>query len=147
MAIGFRRMWQLNGRLVAAAVLLVGLLLPVSVAQAQIIPDCNPLPGQSGSGQQEPCGVKHILQLLINIYNVLLGLAAIVALLFIIWGAVRMFIWSVIEEPESELTAAKRTVTRAVVGFVLVLLAYLMVNTLVVVLGGGSLNDLLKPLR
>ena len=108
------------------------LILPLAThAQTfQILPTCNPVPGSSTS-----CGVQHLLELLVNIYNFMLGLAALVALLFIIWGGLRMLYFSYLEDSSSELAAAKLTVRRAVAGFAIVALAYLIVSTTLALVG------------
>ncbi|MEX1997259.1 MAG: hypothetical protein WEA04_01080 [Candidatus Andersenbacteria bacterium] len=136
--------------IVGGVVLLGGLLMPAGSASADhtgtfhLLPACNPIPGQSDS-----CGVKHLVELAINVYNFLLGMAAAVALLFIIIGGVRMLIYSFTEAPETELQSAKYTVTRAVVGLVIVIAAFLIVETLIQFLGGegiqGIINSLTNP--
>ena len=76
------------------------------------------------------CDVSTIIVLIVNIYNYLLWLASFVALLFVIWGGVRMFLIGFSEQPEEYLTAAKNTVRRALAGLVIILTAFLVVNTL-----------------
>src|SRR3989344_7012251 len=102
-------------------------------AQAAIVPDCNPVPGYDDS-----CTVGHLFQLLVNIYNFLLGMAAIVTLLFLIYSGIRMFYFSFLEDSAGELSAAKLGITRAITGLVLVAIAYLLVNTVVFLLTGGE---------
>lgn len=126
-------------------------------AEAAILPVCNPVPGQeeseclaqctdscSTTGEcitrctakcQNPCGVDDLLALPVNIYNYLLGLAALVAMLFIVWGGMRMFYFGYMEDSASELEAAKLTVRRAIGGFVIIATAYLLVATLLYLLG------------
>lgn len=108
-----------------------------------IIPTCNPLPGNPTS-----CGVNDLFQLLVNIYNFLLGMLAFVAVLFIVFYGVRMIIHYISETPEQDLKDAKLGLTRAIWGIVLIAVAWLIVNTLLVVLGvstePGSVGALLK---
>lgn len=99
------------------------LVLPLST-HAQIIP-CSGL----------DCKVDDLFEILVNIYNFLLGLAALVAMLFIVWGGTRMIYFSYMEDSASELSAAKLTVRRAVAGFVVIAMAYLLVSTALAVLG------------
>lgn len=103
--------------------------LPLT-AYAQLLPACNPVPGQPDS-----CEVADLFALLVNIYNYLLGLAALVAMLFIVWGGMRMFYFGYMEDSASELEAAKFTVRRAIGGFVIIATAYLLVATLLYLLG------------
>lgn len=114
------------------------LLLPVlAYAQGPIIP-CDGI----------HCTVKDLITMLVNIYNLIIGFAGSVALIFIIYGGVRMLYWSYMEEAPRELEDAKRTVSRAVTGFVIVLAAYLIVNTLLSFFGitggpGSFIQDIM----
>lgn len=89
------------------------------------------------------CEFDDFLRLFVNIFKLLMGLAAIVAALVIVWAGARLASWGFLEQPESELAQAKDTFKRALFGFAVVALAYLLVNTLVIVLGGGGINALL----
>lgn len=94
----------------------------------------------------EVCSVDSIIQLVVNIYNYLLGFSAIVALLFIVWGGIRMIWHGAMESPDQELTSAKQTITRALVGLVIIFAAYALVNTLLVLLGVPATSDVGKLL-
>ncbi len=118
-----------------------------------LLPACDPVPGRqqipTGGGPPLPtCGVKHLLQLVINVYNWMLYFAAMVALLIIIFGGIRMLLYSYWEQPQAELENAKYTVTRAITGLVVIIAAYLIVNTVVIFLTGdaGGINSLISPL-
>ena len=118
-----------------ALLLLVGLasLLALALpAEAALVP-CKGL----------DCEFEDFLRLFVRIFNLLMGLAAIVAALVIVWAGARLASWSLLEQPESELAQAKDTFRRALFGFAVVALAYLLVNTLVVVLGGRGINAVL----
>lgn len=120
-------------------------LLPIAVflfpivtfaADNGIVP-CGP------SGQQgNDCKLSDLFGLLVAIYNFLLGMAGLVAFGFLIYGGVRMFLYSVDEE---NLAAGKKTVLEALIGLAIVAMAYLLVNTLLTALGvtenyfGGSI--------
>ena len=112
---------------------LVALIMPLT-AQAAIVP-CTGL----------DCTISDIFTLLINIYNILLGLAAVVALLFIVLGGVRMLIFYFAEQPEAELEAAKNTIRRALFGLLIIIGAFLIVATLLTFLqanrGLGEIFD------
>jgi len=109
--------------------------LPLSVRAALI--NC-------GYAGKEPCQLRDLLQLLVAVYNFLLGLAALVTMLMIIYGGIRMFIFHYFEDAPGELKNAKFTVTRGITGLIIVLAAYLIVNTLIALLGGGGINTILK---
>ncbi len=102
---------------------------------AAIIP-CGPRPGPLAPGENiSGCTLKDFFQLLVNIYNFLLGMAAIVAILILVWGGIQMFIYHYQESPEEKLSSAKLTITRAIFGLVIIAAAYLIVNTLLLLLG------------
>lgn len=110
------------------------LLTPLGVmAQTPFVPDCIKT---DGSGKLTgTCKVSDFLTMLANIYNWLLGIAGLVAMVFLIWGGLRMMYWSFMENAPAELEAAKFTITRAITGIVIVLVAFLLVNTVLSLLG------------
>lgn len=121
---------------VVVLITLYSLLITPPTAHAAIVP-CTGL----GS---DPCTVNDLFELLIGIYNFLLGLAALVAMLFIVWGGVRMLYFSYLEDSASELESAKLTVRRAVGGFVIIALAYLVVNAVLTMLGVSQTSEVGK---
>ena len=109
-------------------IFLVGItfFLPAIVfAQDKGIVTCGPQ-------QDKLCELADLFKLLVGIYNFLLGMAGIVAFGFLIYGGIRMFLYSVDEE---NLAAGKKTVVEALIGLAIVALAYLLVNTLLTALG------------
>ena len=115
--------------------LVIGIFFVPITAHAQLVP-CSGI----------NCTVTDLLKLPVNVYNFLLGFAALIALLFIIWGGLRMLFFSYLEDSASELAAAKLTVRRALAGFALIALSYLIVNTALSMLGvkTGPVYELLK---
>lgn len=79
-----------------------------------------------------PCKLSDLFELLVGIYNFLLGMAGIVAFAFLIYGGIKMFLYSVDEE---QLASGKKTVIEALIGLAIVAMAYILVNTLLTVLG------------
>lgn len=137
--------------LIVRSLLIVGVLLgicmPLLPAYAQLeplLPKCDPVPGNQPNQVGEDCAPKHLFELAINVYNLLLYFAGMVAIILIILGGIRMFTYSFMEKPEAELESAKLMVTRAVTGLVIVLAAFLIVNTLVFFLSGQGLNVFLN---
>ncbi len=102
-------------------------LLPIA-AHAQLV-KCGPS-GQGGAYAE--CSIDDFFGLFVNVFNWLLGMSAVVAFIFLIYGGIRMFLYSVDEE---HLAAGKKTVIEALIGLAIVLLAYILVNTLLVALG------------
>lgn len=92
------------------------------------------------------CTVSDFFQLFVGIYNFLLGLGAVIAVLMIVVAGVRMLIYYWSEQPEHELDVAKNTLRRAIFGLVIVVTAYLVVNTLLAVLGAGEINTFFQAL-
>lgn len=111
------------------------LMAPLA-AQAAIVP-CGPtLPPPDNE-----CTFQHLATLIINIYNYLLGLAGLVAILFVIYGGFLMVYGWLAEQPQSVYQEGVLTVRRALWGLILIAAAYLVVNTLLtVVLGADNLN-------
>jgi hypothetical protein len=102
------------------------------------------------------CTFGCFVQLLVNIFNFLLGMAALVLILILIFGGVQYLTYSLLEVSASELAAtplenAKFTIRRAIFGFIVVASAWLIVNTLLGLFGvnGGieqAVNQVLNPL-
>ncbi len=112
------------------------LCLPM-VADAALVP-CSGTPA-------DPCTVEKFFTLLTNVYNFLLELGGVVALLFIIWGGVQMIL-GFLDGGEHMVQAGKDTVKHGVIGLLLLACGYLIVNTIIMVLGGGGINQLLAPI-
>ncbi len=106
-------------------VVLLGLLVPLP-AQQQV-----PFVACSGLG----CTLEDLLAVPVRIYNFLTGAAAVVLLAVIVWAGLRMMMFYLAEAPESELAAAKLTLSRGIIGILIVAGSYLIVNLLLSVLG------------
>lgn len=81
------------------------------------------------------CKPEHIIELLVNVYNFLLGMAAIIAMLFLVYIAIQFLTHQFDDNPESVLTAAKSHLRHLIWGFLLIACAYLIVNTLLAIVG------------
>ena len=94
-----------------------------------------------GQGQQgkpaakivNPIGAATVTQVLVNLIQWLLGISAIIAMLALIVGAMR-FILAM--GKEQEIVKAKSIMLWAIAGFVLIILAFVIVNVVPRVLGG-----------
>jgi Type IV secretion system pilin len=110
-----------------SSILLTGIFPILAYAQSSSgLVKCGP------QGNQQWCELKDLFELLIGIYNFLLGMAGIVAFGLLIWGGIQMLLYSVDEEHVKQ---GKSTVLQALIGLAIILLAYIVVNTLLVVLG------------
>lgn len=110
---------------------MVVLFIPL-ITQAALV-NCGP-----NGGGTEPCTITDFFQLFVNIFNYLLGMGAIVAFIFLIYGGIRMFLYSI---DESNLAAGKKTIVEALIGLAIILLAYVLINTLLVALGVTKPQD------
>src|SRR5581483_4137693 len=123
-----RRLRQLMFALGAVAI-----LTAPAVSYAQIVPSCNPIPGQNNS-----CTINDLLSIPVRIYNLLLGLAAVVAMLMLIIGGVQYVLAFTGGDKAAE--AAKARITHALIGLAIVLVAFLAVNTLLYTILGLNPN-------
>lgn len=108
--------------------LLLGLLMPLPAYQQQPFVNCY------GLG----CNLGHLLDVPVRIYNFLLGIAALVLLLVIVWAGLRMILFHVSEMPEAEVTNAKLTLTRGIFGFLIIAMSYIIVGLLLHLIGLSS---------
>lgn len=113
-----------------------GLMLGPIGAQAVGLVECD----------EAGCTLLNLFELLVRIYDLLMGMAALVAMLFLVYGGAQMLYWSFMENSATELENAKYTVRRALGGFGIIILAYLIVNTVIVMMGGEGLNDIFGKL-
>lgn len=106
----------------------------IPVADAQLVP--------CGSAGKPACTLDHFWQLLVNIYNFLLGGMALVAMLMLVITGIQMMTYwlsgGVIETGKTSpasLAAAKGRLSNIIGGIILIACAYLIVNTLLGALG------------
>lgn len=85
-----------------------------------------------GNTVDTPCNVSHLFRAFIIIINYLITMAGLVAILFIVIAGVQM----TMSRGEEWLRQAKGRMTGAVIGLVLVALAFVIINTLL----AGSLS-------
>ncbi len=90
-----------------------------------------------GGVDEKPCTVKDVFVLVARVTNKLIAIAGIYAVYVIIGAG-----WWMINTmgDEERLTGYKKQLTQAIVGFVLVLMAYMLMNTIVnyILIGGAG---------
>lgn len=113
--------------LVAAALVLGGLSLVAPVATAAIDPKAEVQAGidKAGGGSTTTADLPTLIQ---NIINVLLFIAGAVAVIMIILGAIR-YITS--NGDQADVKAAKDTILYSVIGLVVAIMAFAIVNFVV----------------
>ncbi|HBE90237.1 MAG: hypothetical protein A3E37_02405 [Candidatus Andersenbacteria bacterium RIFCSPHIGHO2_12_FULL_46_9] len=109
-----------------------GVLYPLTAYMQAPFVVCTGSPSDAGGS----CKLIDLLAVPVRIFNFLLSGAALVLLAMIIWAGVRMSMYWFNEQPEQELTAAKMTLTRGIVGFAIVAMAILIINILAVTILG-----------
>jgi len=111
-------------------------------AQAAILPDCTPFGGVND--QPRACGVSDIFELIVNLFNFLLGLIALIFVLIMIVAGLRLALYQFADSPETELSGAKLMFRRGMFGLVVALMAFLLINTVLVILRvpGGYFNNI-----
>ncbi len=89
------------------------------------------------SGTTTPCTLPHLVELVARLINTLIGLSWLVAVFFVFWSGYNM---ATAYGNQEKLTTAKSSFKDAIIGFFLIMVAFLLVNFVAVVLGGYSLN-------
>ena len=107
------------------ALILVSVLLGLlpGTAQAVILVPC----GRNVPGS-EPCEFKHLVTLFIRVINYLISVAAVVAMYHILLAGFNLI--TSLGNPE-KIETAKKTVANAIVGFGLIILAFVFINLVV----------------
>lgn len=100
------------------------LLPPFSVSAAGLVPCGSPTDGPGN----EYCTVKHVFIIIARVTNTLIGLAGVYA----VWEIVSGAFWLVPSMGKEEvITKRRKHIINAVVGFAMVMFAYIFVNTAV----------------
>lgn len=113
--------------ILAVFVMLALVALPL-VALAQF-----PSGGLKDSGPNPVTGVSTATQLVIRVINILLAIAGLIAVIFLIIGGFK-YITSGGNEETAE--AAKKTITNAIIGIVVIILAFVIVTVISNALSG-----------
>ncbi|MBI3231925.1 MAG: hypothetical protein HYZ51_02500 [Candidatus Doudnabacteria bacterium] len=96
-------------------------VIPFFASAAGLVPCGGPAP-------EPPCGVKDVFVLAIRATNTLIGLAAIYAVYLIVSAG----FWLIVSMGNEEaITKNKNAISQAVVGFVLTMMAFMIINTVV----------------
>lgn len=93
------------------------------------------------------CTLDQLLEVPARVFNFLLGMAAAVLLVVIVWAGLRMILYHTSEMPEAELTNAKMTLQRGIFGFIIIAFSYLLVNLVLTLLGLSSYSAVAKILK
>ena len=91
----------------------------------RIVPKCDPT-GTNPDSSIPDCDIHVLAQAGANVLNTLIAIAIVVAVIFIMYGAIR-FITSA-GNPEN-IKKAREVITHSVIGVVIVLVAWVVINT------------------
>lgn len=116
---------------IAASLILISaliMILPLPASAFSLVP-CG------SSEYPEPCQLRHLVILVIRLINYLISVAAIVAMYQILFSG-----WTAITAMGNteKIEKAKATISNAVVGFAMIVLAFVLVNLLVNVILGDK---------
>ncbi len=134
-----------NHRIILASVMLAFLLF-ANVSSAAIV-NCG---GRDANGNpQADCTIGNLFQTIFRIINFLLSWAWLVATLVIVWAG-----WEMVNAGGNEemVSKAKTSLTHGIIGFFLIMAAFVLINFVVSILTGsgvpraGTLLDAFKLL-
>ncbi len=130
------------GLFVPAFALIAGLTVPVAPTYASNSKDCNVTSGGIAGGKncvktdEQPTdlfeGNSSVFQLVTNVMLFLIGAISVIML---IYGGIR---YTLSQGDSTAVTNAKNTITYAVIGIVVAILAYAIVNFVVTTFSAGS---------
>lgn len=121
-----------NVRVTVCVGIMVLTLVPLPLFAATGLLPCEPLKSPDPA---TACKIEDLIALAVGVYELLLGLAGLVAILVIIASGVGMLTHSFFEQPEQVLSSAKLGMMRGITGFVIIASAYLVTNILLTALG------------
>lgn len=114
------------------------------LAQARGLVPCGGYKDDAGTQREDPCDLRYIFIMIATVTNWLISTAGIYAVYQIVNGG----FWLIVTMGEEEaITKHKKTISNAVVGFVFVMMAFLLVNSALngILLGITNTKD--DPLR
>lgn len=76
------------------------------------------------------------------IINVLIILGIVISLIFLLWGGIR---WILSGGDKGKVDAARSTIVASIVGLIIVILAYVIINTVLTLLTGNGINGFHLP--
>jgi small-conductance mechanosensitive channel len=117
--------------------LLVYLLLPLLLG-------FNLAHGAGLVGCTNDCTLGQLKDVVIRVVNLLFSLSAFIAMIFIVWAGYSMVAAAGNEE---KLASAKESLSNAIIGFFLILVAYVLLDAILVILGGYHLTDYLNFIK
>lgn len=88
-----------------------------------------------GYGVGAPCTLCDLLVMVNNIVNFLTAISISIATIMILWGG---FLLLMAAGNEEKLKSAKSVLTTAIIGLVIVLVSWIIINTLIVFFGSSS---------
>lgn len=91
-----------------------------------------------GTGQ---CSLDEVMQVFVNITIFILGISGSVILLMFVYGG---FLWVTSRGEAKRVEKGKDTITQAVIGFAIIIMAYSMINFLVAALAGDAPGETLE---
>jgi hypothetical protein len=135
----------MKNKIIAFAIALTASLSFFSFAYAQnattggVVPDeCRSEAQQAAQASgTESCTVGSLVTLVIRIVYYLITMAGSVVLLYMLWGGLQMLISA--GNPDG-VKKGKQTIYNALLGFAIVLCAYIIVSLLVTTVTGGRIN-------
>lgn len=93
------------------------------------------------AGGRDGCTIPDLIRTAIRVINFFVGASWLVAVFFVFWGAFGLA--TSYGNPE-KIESGKKTIQNAIVGFFLIMIAFILINWLVMVLGGYTIQDMLQ---
>jgi len=114
-------------KIILVVCLLLVLVVPVFVSARGLVP-CGGYDPALPGGREHPCGVQDIFVLVARATNFLIAMAGVFAVYEIVSGG----LWLALSMGNEEaITRRKDQIQSAIIGLVLVLMAYMFINTVV----------------
>ena len=118
----------LSKQKIIAAICSVFLLLAPAAVQARGLVPCGGYDPSLPGGRERPCNIEDIFILVARVTNFLIAFAGVFAVYEIIGGG----FWLIVSAGNEEaISKRKGQITAALMGFAMVLMAYMFVNTVV----------------
>lgn len=90
-------------------------------------------------GCRDNCTMGDLVLVVVRIINLLLSLASLVSMVFMVWAGWNMIIAGGNEEVIAQ---AKTTFSNAIIGFFLIVVAFVLIEAITQILGGFTLQEL-----
>jgi hypothetical protein len=90
---------------------------------------------------RDNCTIRDLIGIVIKFINFAIGIAWLVAVFFVFWGSYGL---ATSYGNSEKIAGAKKTIQQGIIGFFLIMASFILINWLLIALGGYSFEEMLE---